>query len=139
MVIGAIPARWFARVAHDAERARHWNVLLTSASIVTFLLVRSDGPPGFCAFQFLVGETCPFCGVTHATVAALHLHLSEAFSIHPAGPAVAAVLAGSIVARAAALGGLFRLPMRRWLRMDAALNASVVLICIANWMLRFVG
>jgi hypothetical protein len=138
MVFGAIPARWFAGLFRDAEQAKHWNVLITSAAIVGYLLAVGDGPPGGCAVDWLFGHACPFCGVTHATVAALHLHLSEAFSIHPAGPAVAALLAGSIVARAAALGGLFQLPMRRWLRMDAALNASVVLICIVNWALMLV-
>lgn len=36
-----------------------------------------------CVFQTIFGIVCPGCGMTRATIAALHLHFKEAFGYHP--------------------------------------------------------
>ena len=133
MVIGALPAKLCAHLTHDADRARHWNVLISSVVILGLLIALGVELPGSCLVRSLVGLPCPFCGVTHATVACLRGHLLESWHIHPAGSFVAAILSLQICGRTAALVSIIRFNMTAWLRLDSLLNGLVVSLCVWNW------
>ncbi len=48
--------------------------------------VLDDGPG--CPFKFATGIDCPFCGMTHATVAMGGGHFGSALDYHPLAPVV---------------------------------------------------
>lgn len=64
-------------------RISQWKtkLLLTAGYIgliALFYLLRLS-----CVFQTFFGVACPGCGMTRAMIAALQLHLKEAFQYHP--------------------------------------------------------
>jgi hypothetical protein len=52
------------------------------------------GLPKLCIFRNITGIACPGCGMTRSMIAAGHLHLEDAITFHPMGPAVLVILAG---------------------------------------------
>ncbi len=71
----------------DRERARSlkdWAVRISLWALVVaplFLSLMTDFVA--CPSARMLGQPCPGCGLTRATMAALHGHLSEAFHFHP--------------------------------------------------------
>lgn len=70
-------------------RKRAIEVALGAAVLLAAIYaLRQYGPDGWlpaCAFHTLTGLNCPCCGMTRATVAALHGHLGNAFRLNPLG------------------------------------------------------
>lgn len=56
----------------------------------------TDGPG--CPFRTLTGVNCPFCGMTHATLAIGRGDFSAALGFHPLAPAVLLLFIGVLVA-----------------------------------------
>ena len=56
--------------------------------------VATDGPG--CPFRIATGVPCPFCGMTHATLALGGGHWSAALAAHPLAPLVLAGVLGAL-------------------------------------------
>jgi hypothetical protein len=57
----------------------------------------SVAPPEFplCAFRWITGRPCPFCGLTHAVFALAHGNLAAALRYHALSPLAVLLLAGT--------------------------------------------
>lgn len=53
--------------------------ILLLVAVLYYLVTRFTG----CPFRFLLGISCPGCGVTRAWLACLHLDFALAFRLHP--------------------------------------------------------
>ena len=134
MIVAALPSRWLARRIGDAERARHANILVTSFLLLGLLAMPGAAAlPGYCLLRTLLGSNCPFCGVTRSMALALHGRLAVSWQVHPAGLLVVAILLVQLPLRAAVLGGRVALPYTRERRVARAVNAAVVLLCLARF------
>jgi hypothetical protein len=54
-------------------------------------LIRRDAAP-ICPFRCVTGHPCPFCGLTRAFAAAMHLQWQEALRFNPLWPLAVAVI-----------------------------------------------
>jgi hypothetical protein len=89
---------------------------------VAALLPMRAGGPILCPLRAVTGVPCPFCGMTHGVVAAVHGHLGAAFAYNPAAPLLVA-----LVATLWMLWALRRAPaLPAW-----ALSPRVALPCLA--------
>lgn len=114
---------------------------LTVAAIMAplFAAILIDMP--MCPTAATFGIPCPGCGLTRATLAALHGHFGEAFHLHPLVFLVTPVYAFVITSLSWSYvrGGMHRLPSKR-ASVIASVGAFVFLILVMGvWVSRFFG
>jgi len=94
-----------------------------------------------CPFAILTRHPCPGCGLTRATLALAHGHLTEAVHLHPLSPVLAPLVVGAFMYNAlvyvregrwAAAESL----THRWITRLALVAAAALL---AVWIARFCG
>jgi hypothetical protein len=120
-------------------------VLLVAAGAV---LVLSEAP--LCPTAFLFGIPCPGCGLTRATLALLHGHVSDALRFHPLvfvlaplfggalGSSLYAYLRGPSLTSATRRPGAF--PPAWWTRSPGIALASLLgVLVVGVWLARFAG
>lgn len=71
----------------DAERKKGWLIVAAFVGMVSYLVFFSTGGGGWyqCPFHWLTGYSCPGCGMTRSTAAALHGDLLTSLTFHPFG------------------------------------------------------
>jgi hypothetical protein len=123
----ALSAGWPRRLLH---------VVLAASPLVAAILV--DLP--LCPTAATFGIPCPGCGLTRATLAALHGHVAEAFHFHPLFFFVTPLYLGVI----ASLGYTYvrgggYLPGKRWNRAVTVLALVAFVLLLGVWIARFMG
>ena len=94
-----------------------------------------------CFTAGLFGLPCPGCGLTRATLAALHGQLGEAMRLHPLFPLLSPLyvyLLGSVAYRYV-LGSRARPPSRRADRVLTALASVAIALSLIVWIARWFG
>ena len=94
-----------------------------------------------CPMAGLSGQPCPGCGLTRATLAALHGDLGGAFELHPLFPMLAPLYVyflGSVIVDYV-LGSRARPPSPRVDRIVSALAIAAIVAVLVVWMARFFG
>ncbi len=114
---------------------------LTVAAILAplFAAILIDMP--MCPTAATFGVPCPGCGLTRATLAALHGHFGEAFHLHPFVFLVTPVYAFVITSLSWSYvrGSLERLPSKR-ASVIASVGAFIFLALVVGvWVSRFFG
>lgn len=84
-------------VALDAADLRIAGLLACAASVLLPLTPGYDGIA--CPLRMATGIPCPLCGLTTSVRATLRLHLGDAAAANPAGLALVAGAAASLVVR----------------------------------------
>lgn len=70
--------------------------MLATAAVLPMV----HGQPGLaCPLRSLTGIPCPLCGMTRSVTATVHLRLSEALALNPAGVAAVVVAIALLVFR----------------------------------------
>jgi hypothetical protein len=132
--IAALPAKWLSRHVGDPTRARHWNVLLSSLLVLALTWVgESIWPPGQCFVRLVAGVPCPFCGVTHAVMAAVHGHWAASLDANIGGALFAAILMTQVPLRAAVLAGWVPMTYVRDQRLERVAAAVIVAGCLISY------
>jgi len=105
MEINICPQWLLVKFRVPREVQTHVALLFSSvlALIISPLLTRV---PHFCLMQRLLGIPCPGCGVMHALIAILQLHLGAAWSSNPAGIVLALYLFLQICGRSLVLASM---------------------------------
>jgi hypothetical protein len=86
-----------------------------------------------CPMAAVTGHPCPGCGLTRATLALLHGHVSEAMGFHPLAPLVSPILLGFF-----AYGSLVYVRSGRWPATEGRAGARVAGAGVALWVLLLV-
>lgn len=113
-----------ARLARLA--AALWSAVVVGALAVGALAparwgaALADGGPA-CPWRLVTGLRCPFCGLTHATVALGGGDLAGALAHHPLAPLALALALGPAVVVALGRGPWLARGARPWLLLAAAI------------------
>ena len=133
----APPTNELGRGAWHGVPKRLAIILLLAAPYVA----ASASDQTVCAAAGLFGVPCPGCGLTRATLAALHGDLAGAFRLHPlfavVAPTYVYLLVG--VAYRYVAGPLARPPSRLENRIVNLLAGLLVVLLLAVWVSRFLG
>lgn len=140
MDIAIIPRCFLDRIESDSEKRIHVNVLMSHLLLVAFAVTVSWLPsslsllPHVCLFESLLGIVCPGCGVTGSLLATVAGDVVRAWTIHPAGPIIAAALVIQVPLRILALrksryGSYVSDVSRR-------LTSGVLVVLALNWFYR---
>jgi hypothetical protein len=132
----SLPASFGFLAFSPGWRKRLLHVVIGTTPLVAAILV--DLP--LCPTAATFGIPCPGCGLTRATLAALHGHFAEAFHLHPLFFFVTPLYLGVIgsLGYTYVRGGGY-LPGRRWNQIVTVLALIAFALLLGVWIARFLG
>ncbi|WP_437322267.1 DUF2752 domain-containing protein [Sorangium sp. So ce394] len=103
------------------------------------LLVACGVP--LCPFAIVTRHPCPGCGLTRATLALAHGHVSEALRLHPLSPIMAPLVLAALAYNAAVYVKDGRIAATEsvqgaWV---TRLGVALAILMVAVWVARFLG
>ncbi|KYF59461.1 DUF2752 domain-containing protein [Sorangium sp. So ce542] len=128
-----------ASSAWSAAHPRGRAARLGAIAALLGLLVACGVP--LCPFAIVTRHPCPGCGLTRATLALAHGHVSEALRLHPLSPIMAPLVLAAIAYNAAVYVKDGRIAATEsvqgaWV---TRLGVALAILMVAVWVARFLG